>query len=274
MAAQKKMTVKTLTEEFFKLKDDLNELTKVKQKMFELENALKACNDAKDEMKDQLKVLELKVDSLQKTKDLPNSKKFNNEETSTERTKCRKCDDTFPSMKSLKRHVSSNHAPRIECKDCDKIFSKNYDLEVHITTDHKPREVLKCDKCDKHFVLKWRLLKHKQNHDNISKPKCHYFNNNLTCPFEEMGCMFAHELSDMCKFDKKCTKNLCSFVHTQSTEVEPDDKEIDDYDDSEETEYVENESEENEVEPCESCGEMFDDIEDLIDHYGTTGHLK
>ena len=92
MAAQKKMTVKTLTEEFFKLKDDLNELTKVKQKMFELENALKACNDAKDEMKDQLKVLELKVDSLQKTKDLPNSKKFNNEDTSTERTKCRKCE--------------------------------------------------------------------------------------------------------------------------------------------------------------------------------------
>ena len=37
-----------------------------------------------------------------------------------------------------------------------------------------------------------------------------------------------------------------------------------------------NESEENDimVESCESCGEMFDDIEDLIDHYGTTGHLK
>jgi hypothetical protein len=85
----------------------------------------------------------------------------------------------------------------------------------------------------------------------------------LTCPFEEMGCMFAHETSDMCKFDKKCTRNLCSFGHT-SIEEESDDKENEDN----------IQSEENEVEPCESCGELFDDIEDLIDHYGTTGHLK
>ena len=51
MTAQKKMTVKTLTEEFFKLKDDLNELTKVKKKMFELENALETYNNAKENLK-------------------------------------------------------------------------------------------------------------------------------------------------------------------------------------------------------------------------------
>ena len=79
-----------------------------------------------------------------------------------------------------------------------------------------------------------------------------------------MGCMFAHEKSDMCKFDNKCTSILCSFGHTKSIEEELDDKESDDY----------NQSEEIEVESSESCGEMFDDIEDLIDHYGTTGHLK
>ena len=65
---------------------------------------------------------------------------------------------------------------------------------------------------------------------------------------------------------KKCTKNLCSFRHTKVPKVDLIEENIDDY----------NESEENniEVESCESCGEMFDDIEDLIDHYGTTGHLK
>ena len=40
------MTVKTLTEEFCKLKDDLSELTVVKNKVFELENALEICNNA------------------------------------------------------------------------------------------------------------------------------------------------------------------------------------------------------------------------------------
>ena len=41
MTTQKKMTVKILSEEFYKLKDDFNELTVIKKKMFELENALK-----------------------------------------------------------------------------------------------------------------------------------------------------------------------------------------------------------------------------------------
>ena len=135
-------------------------------------------------------------------------------------------------------------------------------MEVHLKTDHKPRELHKCDHCDKEFILKWRLLKHERNHDKIAFQKCHNFNNNLNCLFEEdMGCMLAHEVSDMCKFDQKCTKNLCYYRHT-SLEVEPVDENGD----------ADNESGENEVEACDFCGEMFDEIEDLIDHYGTTGH--
>ena len=74
--------------------------------------------------------------------------------------------------------------------------------------------------------------------------------------------MFAHEASDICKFDKNCTKNLCSFRHAKVPEVEPIDENSDDY----------IESEENEVESCDFCGEMFGDIDDLIDHYCTTAH--
>ena len=68
--------------------------------------------------------------------------------------------------------------------------------------------------------------------------------------------MFAHEASDICKFDKTCTNNLCSFRQTKVPEGELIEENSDDY----------NESEENniEVESCESFGEMFDDIEDLI----------
>ena len=74
MTTQKKMTVKILSEEFYKLKDDFNELTVIKKKMFELENALKKCTNEKEIMKDQIKVLENKVETLEKNKDLSNSK--------------------------------------------------------------------------------------------------------------------------------------------------------------------------------------------------------
>ena len=258
MAANKKMTVKVLTEEFYKLKDDLSEYNMLKKKVFELENA-------NETLKKQLKVIEEKVETLQRKTMNSNSENDNSEETAVERLKCRKCEKLFPSMKKLRTHLGSNHPSKIECSNCDKTFSRNYDLEVHIKTDHEERDMHKCDKCDKIFLLKWRLLKHKQNHDNTLTKKCHYFNNNLTCPFEEMGCMFAHEASAICKFDRSCANDLCSFRHSKVPE-EP----------IEENGDTDNESEENdmEVEPCESCGQIFDEIEDLIDHYGTTGHMK
>ena len=68
MAAIKKMTVKTLSEEFYKLKDELKEFTAVNKKLFELENAFKTCEKAKETMKDQLKALAQKVEALQKNK--------------------------------------------------------------------------------------------------------------------------------------------------------------------------------------------------------------
>ena len=77
-------------------------------------------------------------------------------------------------------------------------------------------ELQKCENCDKEFILKWRMRKHQKNHTNKSLRKCHYFNNNLTCPFAEMGCIFAHEPSKMCKYDAKCTNHLCSFQYQKS----------------------------------------------------------
>ena len=100
-----------------------NELTVLRKKVNEVEDALKMCNDSKEVMKDQLRVLEQKVEILQKTKGLSISNNGDKEETTSERFKCRNCDKTFPSIKSLRRHVSSSHEPKIECNSCDKIFS-------------------------------------------------------------------------------------------------------------------------------------------------------
>ena len=55
---------------------------------------------------------------------------------------------------------------------------------------------------------------------------------------------------------------LLSYWHNKSTEDDKGDKTSDDLDDFEE----------NEAESFDFCGEVFGDIDDLIDHYGITGH--
>ena len=74
-------------------------------------------------------------------------------------------------------------------------------------------ETSKCDKCDKTFYLKWRLAKHKSIHQTKNVRFCHYFNNEKLCPFEEIGCMFLHAKSEICRFKKSCKNDLCQFRH-------------------------------------------------------------
>ena len=90
---------------------------------------------------------------------------------------------------------------------------------------HVSSEKFQCGKCHKTFVLKWRLSKHQEIHDNLSVKKCHYFNNKKFCPFEEIGCMFEHALSGNCKHEEKCTKSLCSFQHGEKCDSIGEEKE-------------------------------------------------
>ena len=55
-------------------------------------------------------------------------------------------------------------------------------------------------------------------HKVTQKIKCHYFNNALLCPFEELGCMFLHEKSELCKNADLCMKKLCQFSHNEKSE--------------------------------------------------------
>ena len=47
-----------------------------------------------------------------------------------------------------------------------------------------------------------------------------HVNNNKKCPFEDIGCMFAHKVSGMCTFGKLCKTKLCSFQHKHEHEIE------------------------------------------------------
>ena len=66
----------------------------------------------------------------------------------------------------------------------------------------------------KEICAKWSLKKHMQNHDSPASMKnCHYFYNGKKCLYEEIGFMFAHVVSDICTFGRRCKNELCSFKH-------------------------------------------------------------
>ena len=185
-----KLSLKSLSQEINIIRKDLPELKYLKEKIINLEKRL-------DISEEKVKCLEEKILKKQvgSTKD------------------CNRCDKVFDSEKNLKLHIAEIHTQRIQCSSCEKSFHKNYELESHIKTFHKEVKEYECDKCEKKFVLNWRLKKHKNIHTNggQSVKSCHYFNNKKECPFENIGCMFAHVQSIMCKYNKACRKKLCSF---------------------------------------------------------------
>ena len=170
----------------------------------------------------------------------------------------------------MKKHLKEKHPKNIKCNKCDQTFDRNIDLEVHLKT-HDNQKLFKCEKCEQNFYLKWRLRKHQEGHENNLK-FCHYFNNTLTCPFEEHGCMFLHEISPLCKFGVACSNKCCQFRHrNQETQS------CDENDDKNATKEVISEIEDetnydDQVYPCDTCENVYDDIEELIDHYGETAH--
>jgi hypothetical protein len=52
-----------------------------------------------------------------------------------------------------------------------------------------------------------------QIHSDSNTKKCHYFNNDKSCPYQEVGCMFLHQASEACYFDSNCRNKLCPYQH-------------------------------------------------------------
>ena len=229
MAGTKKLTLKNLSEELKIVKEQAEQISVLNGRISKLEKII-------DDMKQ-------------------------NQNTSREIIECRKCDKKFQSKTNLKEHVSEAHPRSINCKTCKDSFTRICDLEVHIKTKHEAFQDYKCDHCDKTFVLKWRLQKHEKNHTRTALKKCHYFNNNIACPFEDLGCMFSHELSGACRFDRKCPTKLCSYQHTKSSEHN--------FDVIETVDVVQGEDEAEEDmddNKCHLCNKTFESIDDITQH--------
>lgn len=240
MSGSKKMTLKSLNEELERLKEQVKEVYVLKEKVDELEKTV-------EEFK------------RKHVADFGNK-----ERESSEKFKCRKCNIAEDTAKKLKNHVQEKHPTKVDCDVCKNSFTKNSDLESHMKRVHQEAGKFECDLCDKKFILKWRLKKHIINHSATNLKGCHYYNNQKTCPFEELGCMFAHTMSGMCKFMNNCKNKLCSFQH-EEYESESDNMEV-------EVKETSEESEDEDSCRCQVCGKIFMNLDKMLDHFDETNH--
>ena len=91
--------------------------------------------------------------------------------------------------------------------------------------------------------------------------------------------MFSGQLAGMCKYDKSCKNRLCSFQHKSESEVKFACQQCEVKFPTEETmtEHVvtQHENENNdgdEFYSCEIRDNVYNEIEELIDHYRETAH--
>ena len=123
------------------------------------------------------------------------------------------------------------------------------------------------------FFLNWRLKKHEALHTSQITRNCHYFNNNKRCPFDDLGCMFAHRESDICKFDQVCSKSLCSYKHSNKNPTPLESSE----NDTCQNKQVDSENSADNVKDyqfeCEYCDFKSETYTPFLDHINTY-HLE
>ena len=190
-AKNAKITLKILQNEMYEKINILKEeLTDLKKELEDVKEELKICKNG-------------------------SVNNFDQKDMSEKVLNCNECEESFKAKIDLKKHLKACHVRYVKCKICEESFDKNCHLEEHIRENHEATKMYECDKCEKTFLLKWRMKKHREGHDMLLK-KCHYFNNNKICPFEQIGCMFDHSRSGPCKYGTKCKIALCAFKHESS----------------------------------------------------------
>ena len=113
--------------------------------------------------------------------------------TKSKKFECKQCDAVFSLKDNLRCHIKTIHKQIKQCSLCSEKFEDNSKLEEHLLTVHKKSKRFHCGACDMTFVLRWRLQKHLESHqEGKSTIKCHYYNNNKPCPFENVGCKYLH----------------------------------------------------------------------------------
>ena len=108
------------------------------------------------------------------------------------------------------------------------------------------------------------------HNQQFSNP-CHYFNNDMICPYEELGCKFLHIASKLCKHGDSCHKRKCPFRHEQeqlvcekdvtNMNMDSEISELEEYDNEKKNvEFVTSTPEKRKFE-CEECHEKTHCVE-------------
>ena len=126
---------------------------------------------------------------------------------------CKQCKNSYSSKPQLYHHIKDHHPKVYKCKECEIEFKMTIELEKHILHEHSEKKKHVCDVCKMEFIFKWRMQKHVKDHEKTVRKTCHFYNNDKTCPFYEIGCKFKHEKAVKCKFAEKCIITKCQYRH-------------------------------------------------------------
>ena len=80
------------------------------------------------------------------------------------------------------------------------------------------------------------------------------------CPYQEVGCMFRHELSPQCKYKSTCNRKLCQYQHKDAVDENELEKELD----SEKS--FEMIISYNQGPKCDQCDHLFESDDHLKNH--------
>ena len=169
--------------------------------------------------------------------------------------KCKQCDEECETLSDLKNHKEAHKSclPFFQCKECDTKFREESQLNEHV----KKHTTYPCEECEKLFDYEVTLVKHNEAvHENI-KLFCHYWNNDLDCPYEKDDkdqCIFLHEESEKCRFGKTCERNLCMYQHDKDDEEDEDDN-------------GENDDDEEETSTADTLKPVLEKVQDALDKF-------
>ena len=186
----------------------------------ELTEEMESLSDKNNLLEEKVKKLEEVIkDVIKKIQHLEGSNSI-----SEKGFKCCYCEKSFETKSGLKNHNAEHKRVLIDCSECGETFEKHWMLELHLKS-HVNVASYDCEVCRKKFQVKWKLRKHMDIH-NIQTKKCQYFNNEKRCPYEEIGCKFLHEISEMCFHKDNCKNKLCPYKHKETDDEDIVEKEI------------------------------------------------